>query len=74
MALSTYRTRLAAVQAKILEILQTGQEYTVQGSHTVRNPSLAELERQESYLRRLILRAKGHAGRTLPCFGGTEDE
>ena len=68
--LTVLRARLAAIEAKILEILQTGQEYSITGSHSVRNPALEALERQETTIRRKILLAKGYSTRIMPNFSG----
>jgi hypothetical protein len=71
MTLAEYRTELAAVEAKILELLGTGQEYSVVGSHSVKNPELTELEQQRTRLRRRILRLQGYnTSRTVPNFEG----
>ena len=71
MTLAEYRTELAAVEAKILEILSTGQEYTVVGSHSVKNPTLVELQQHRTFLRKTLLRLQGYrVGRTVPNFEG----
>ena len=64
-----YRAKLTAVEAKIDNIIATAQEYTIVGQHTIKNPTLAELEDQRSKLRKRILRKmKGYTSRTTPDF------
>jgi copper homeostasis protein CutC len=69
MTIAQLKAMLANVEAKINEVLTTGQEYTVVGSHSIKNPSLAELEQQASNLRRRILLYRGVTSRTFPNFG-----
>lgn len=66
--LTILRARLTAVQNKILEILETGEEYTITGAFTVRNPKILDLEAEESLIRKKILLAKGYDARTYPNF------
>ena len=66
--LTALRARLTACQAKILEVLQTGEEYTLQGSHSVRNPTLTALETEENTIRRKILLVKGYTNRVYPSY------
>lgn len=70
MTLANLKAMLAAVEAKINEVLATGQEYTVVGSHSVKNPTLAELEKQAARIRRRIYLYQGYTSRTAPDFGG----
>ena len=62
MTVAAMRTELGRVLTARQQLLDTGQEYTLQGSHSVRNPLLAELDRQEQQWRRRILMAKGMCG------------
>lgn len=63
MAIITNQQMLEAVQAKILSILQTGQEYTIVGSRSVKNPELTALVAQERKYTRRLVRANGALGR-----------
>ena len=56
---------------KIKNILQTGQEYTVQGSRAVKNPALVEVEAMAMKYERRLLRANGFTGRNVADFSAT---
>jgi capsule polysaccharide export protein KpsE/RkpR len=67
--LNTLRRRLAAAQTALDDLISTGQEYTVVGSHSVKNPSIKELETRISTIKRQILARSGYAlRRTAPDF------
>lgn len=69
MTLKDMKEALAKVEAKITSIYDTGQEYTIVGSHTVKNPDLEQLETQAARLRRRIFRYQGkNVSRTAPDF------
>lgn len=71
MTLTEYRTQLSAIEAKIADILATGQSYSVVGSHSVTNPELSALRAQEVMIRRKILLMSGYdVRRTRPNFEG----
>ncbi|OGV36986.1 MAG: hypothetical protein A2020_16425 [Lentisphaerae bacterium GWF2_45_14] len=70
MTLVQLKADLAAVEAKMREIVQTGQEVTINGAFTVKNTELGVLEREASRLRRRIYRYNGYSGRTAPDFSG----
>ena len=59
MSLETLRTQLQQVDDRIDQIIATGQEYTVVGSHSVKNPTLSELESRRNLLLRRIARYRG---------------
>jgi hypothetical protein len=59
------KEELAEVEAAIRELVQTGQEYTIVGSHTIKNPKLGELQSRSSVLRKRMLRWNGVTGRTF---------
>ena len=68
MSWSTVRADLKRVQAKIEELLTTGQEYTVIGSHTLVNPLLKDLRADEARLKNKILRGKGYSSKGVPDY------
>ena len=68
MSLATLKSDLSLVQGKIREIFSTGQEYIINGSHSVKNPLLSDLRNQERYLKNQIYKYNGYTGRTRPDF------
>ena len=71
MTLTQYRTRLAAIETAIDDGIATGESYSVVGSFSTKNFSLAELEGMRSRYRKIILRLSGYATkRSQPDFSG----
>ena len=69
MTLTEYRARLTKVETAIDACIQTGEQYTVVGSHSNKRVSLDDLRRERDYLRKKILRLEGYsATRTRPDF------
>ncbi len=66
--LTELRAKLTAIEASIDSIMETGQEYSVVGSHSVKKASLSDLEAQRQRIRGRILRKKGYNSRTTPDF------
>ena len=71
MTLAEMKAELAKVEAKISEVLDTGQSYSITGSHSVTNTSIEHLERRAAQLRRRIYRFQGYTGRNRPDFEAT---
>jgi ribosomal protein L10 len=68
MSLASLKTTREKIKQKINDILDTGQEYQIVGSHTVKNPQLTELRRELSSVNQEILRYAGRKTRTKPDF------
>ena len=69
MALADLKSDLTLVEGKIREIYSVGQEYIINGSHSVKNPLLSELQTEAQRLRNRIYRYHGYStGRTTPDF------
>ena len=68
MSLTQLKTDLSSVQNKIREIYSTGQEYVINGSHSVKNPLLSDLISEEKRIKNKIYRYNGYIGRTRPDF------
>ena len=64
---------LAKVQAKIVNILETAQSYSIVGSRFVVNPLMTALLKQERLLKRKILYRKGYSGANHPDFRRSTD-
>lgn len=64
------KAQLAIVEAKIIEVIETGEEYGITGSHSVTNQELDALNKQASILRKRIYRYLGYTGRITPDFSG----
>ena len=73
MTLSDINANIDAINSKITEIMQTGQEYTVVGSHSVKNPAISDLRSQLQYWERRKYRYLGYTGRTAPDFSARGD-
>lgn len=69
MALAELKSDLLLVEGKIREIYSVGQEYVINGSHSVKNPILKDLQAEAQRLRKRIYRYHGYStGRTTPDF------
>ena len=68
MADPTDREMLSDVKKRIRAILRTGQEYVIQGSRSIKNPTLKELRDLQSFYETRLLRASGATGKNLPDF------
>jgi len=66
--LATLKQDLADIQEKISEVITTGQEYSIVGSHSVKNTSLSDLRNQEQLIKKRIYRWQGYTGRVFPNF------
>ena len=67
-SLKDLKDRLAKIEAQIDAIYQTGQQYTIVGSHVVLNPQLRTLETQKEQLTNRIFRYHGYGSRVTPDF------
>jgi hypothetical protein len=71
MTLAEINAERSAIKSKLLEISSTGQEYTVVGSHSVKNPTYQVLEARLARLDKQKMRLLGvRTGRTTPNFEG----
>ena len=68
MTLAEMKERLATIDDKILEMVEGGEEYSIVGSHTVKNGKIEDLRKERALLVRRILRYQGYTGRVKPKF------
>ena len=64
MTLTELKAQLAIVETQLIET----KEYSIVGSHTVKNNDYDSLAKSAAYLRKRIYRYQGHTGRTIPDF------
>lgn len=55
--------KLKAVEARIDQIYKTGLEYTIIGSHSVKNPALVTLENEVARITRQLAALRGMSPR-----------
>lgn len=68
MATITDRQQVINIDQRIASILATGQEYTIVGNRSVKNPALKDLIDLKKFYERRILRDGGSVGKSLPDF------
>lgn len=68
LTVSQLQTDLDAVRAKIREVIGTGAQYSLVGSHSATQPQLKVLHGEERRLKAQIRRWTGQTRRTSPDF------
>lgn len=68
MTLLELQTQLSIIENKITEIIESGTEYSIIGSHSVKNPTLKDLQKQRALIVRRILRYQGYSSRVTYTF------
>lgn len=73
-SLASLKAQLAKVEAAIDAVSDTGQSYSVTGSHSVTSAAISSLEARAQTLRRRIFRFQGYESRTTPDFNDSSSD
>ena len=70
-SITELRTRLTKIEAAIDSAITNGTEYQIVGSHSVKNQSLADLQRERQRVKRQIAKKLGYnTSRSQTDFSG----